>query len=150
MSTKKVVPYIECPERICFRCHSSSTLAPEWFSEALSMESLRKTFDGSIRTLCKKGKFAEVYIRTVKDPIRLSDVKFYLSEHNNYHVGISPQEEPDWRNLSKYNPSGYVYFQDDRFFLAIKKLYENQGKEHYLMCITKKMSHKGSARAQQD
>ena len=150
MSKKKLIPYKDCPQRIVFRCHQGSDTAVKWFNEAFLSDKLRNTFDGSIRTLCPRGKIGEVYVRTIKDPTRLSDATFYLSAHNNYHIGNGPDDRPDWHNIQKMNPGGYSYFQDEKFFLAVKRIYCEEGTEHILLCITKKKECDSCHQARQD
>ena len=139
MSVKKLLPYLGCSPRFIFRCNSSSQNAENWFQEALGAENLRNIFDGSIRTLCQKGRVGEIYVRAIKDPRRIPDVTFHVDGKNNYELGLGENIDSfDWKYIKKHNPAGYTYFQDERFFLAVRKLYVDNGTNQLLLWITKK------------
>ncbi|MBR6252834.1 MAG: hypothetical protein IKR04_03235 [Clostridia bacterium] len=149
MRFSKIQKYPECPARITFLC-SRDSIAKEKFPEAMKSDKLRFQFDGAIRTLVQKGEEAEVYVRMVRNPLTdIKDAHFFLSEHGNYHIGDHTGERFTHRDIYKYNLGNYSYYQDEYYFLAIKKLYEENGLETYELLVTKKKP-SNEKRAQQD
>ena len=150
MKEQVIPPYLECPERITFLC-KPRTVAKEWFVDALSMDKLRYQVDGALRALILKGKTADIFVQSIKNPLTdVKDAQFYLSDHNNYHIGNRAGEHLTTSELLKLNLGNYRYYQDERYFLAIRMMYEECGKETYLLYISKKKPHPSEARAEQD
>lgn len=134
----RIPKYDECPERIEFFCQKDST-AKSKFIEAMKSDKLRYQFDGAIRTLIQKGEQGIVYVRPINNPLKdITDAHFFLSAHNNYHIGEFAGERFNHSDIVKYNLGNYSYFQDEKYFLAIKKLYVEEEKEIYVLYINKK------------
>ena len=116
----------------------------------MQSDKLRYQFDGAIRTLVQKGEEAIVYVRLIKNPlVDITDAHFFLSEHGNYHIGDHTGERMSHKDIVKYNLGNYSYYQDENYFLAIRKLFEEAGKETYVLFIARKKP-TNERRAQQD
>ena len=147
----KITPYLGYPDRVSFYVSNANGLSKKWIVDALSMDKLRYQIDGALRVLIRKEQKAQVFVRAVKNPLKeIHDAHFFMSEHNNYHIGNETGEHLSTKQLEKLNLGKYSYFQDERFFIAIKKMFDDCCNEYYLLCVTKKKPYEGEARAQQD
>ncbi len=111
----------QVPDRVKFY-YSTVHRSPSddtWLSRALKSEILRYQLLGALRTLAPKGKEIAILVCDIISPMVIPNVSMYLSENNNWHVGKAGVQL-GMDQLRELNPDEVSYYQDNKFFLALK------------------------------
>ncbi len=112
-------------EQVCFQYTDSKYPAPiPWFFEATSIDTLTWQLSGCISALAPKGVRLRVYISDLLTPAQLPYIKLYRSEHGNWHVGLKKMDVYDPKVLKECNEGKYSYFQNEKFFIALRPTLE--------------------------
>ena len=146
-------PYSGCPEGFYFMLEDESVSDDKklWFEDAMKTDKMHYMFDGGLRCLRTKGKITRIVVCPIDDPLtEIPNITLYLSEHNNYHTGRSEKDKNDYILLRKLNLGDYKYFQDRRYFLAIRQIFTDSLADTFALYIAKKNKSEEPPRAQQD
>ena len=153
MALPRYIPYPDIesktlqdfPDRIKFiYCYDRKQIRQQtfWLYGAITGTSLKWTLYGSLISLCPHGRIGEVEVVDVDSPTEIPNFPCYKSERGNWHLGKSETERLKTKEIRKFNPYRYSYFQDADYFYAIRKMRKrkNDGEklDRFLLFIHKK------------
>ena len=102
------------------------------FEDAMNGK-LQFTILGALKTLLSTPYQNRVIVVDIPSPTVLPYIKLYLSPRGNWHYDI---EEPICHeNIERANRLHYVYFQDEKYFLALR--YSEDRKDIFLFVYKK-------------